>query len=114
VLGDMGEVGTRGPAFHSEVGAYARERGIERLLTLGEQSRAAAQAFGAGADSYDAVEPLIDALCRELGPNSTVLVKGSRFMRLERVVQAVAAPDEACPDERANRDAVVKASVPCC
>jgi UDP-N-acetylmuramoyl-tripeptide--D-alanyl-D-alanine ligase len=97
VLGDMGEVGTRGPAFHSEVGAYARERGIERLLTLGEQSRAAAQAFGAGADSYDAVEPLIDALRRELGPNSTVLVKGSRFMRLERVVQAVAAPDEAVP-----------------
>jgi UDP-N-acetylmuramoyl-tripeptide--D-alanyl-D-alanine ligase len=40
VLGDMGEVGDQGPAFHAEVGDYARERGIEQLFTLGEQARA--------------------------------------------------------------------------
>lgn len=93
VLGDMGEVGPRGPEFHREVGAYARERGIDRLLTLGVESRAAADAFGAGAASHDEIEALIEVLRSELGPNSTVLVKGSRFMRLERVVQALAASD---------------------
>jgi UDP-N-acetylmuramoyl-tripeptide--D-alanyl-D-alanine ligase len=94
VLGDMGEVGAQGQEFHREVGAYARERKIDCLHTLGTQSRAAASAFGQGACAHDDITPLLAALRLQLGPKTTVLVKGSRFMRLERVVQALAADPE--------------------
>ncbi len=58
VLGDMGEVGAQGPAFHREAGAYARERGIDRLLTTGTLAADAAAAFGAGAEHFATLEAL--------------------------------------------------------
>jgi UDP-N-acetylmuramoyl-tripeptide--D-alanyl-D-alanine ligase len=88
LLGDMGEVGDRGPAFHAEVGAYARERGIDHLWCAGAQSAEAARAFGAAARHFADVPALIGAL-RELPGVASVLVKGSRFMQMERVVQAL-------------------------
>jgi len=91
VLGDMGEVGARGPEFHREVGAYARERGIEALYALGPMSREAVKAFGKGAAQFGEIDALLTALRPRLGPSVSVLVKGSRFMRMERVVQALAA-----------------------
>lgn len=86
VLGDMGEVGDNGPAMHVEVGSYAREHGLDAFITLGEASRAAAAAFGPGAHACASVDEVVAAL-RGLRP-SCVLVKGSRFMRMERVVTA--------------------------
>ncbi len=90
VLGDMAEVGEQGPQFHAEVGAYARVRGIHRLLGLGSATAGAITAFGDGGVHFDS----IDALCAEAaalaGPGATVLVKGSRSMRMERVVVALA------------------------
>jgi UDP-N-acetylmuramoyl-tripeptide--D-alanyl-D-alanine ligase len=86
VLGDMGEVGEQGPAFHREVGEYAKRRGIAALLALGAASREAAAAFGEGARHFDSPE----ALAAALPAAATVLVKGSRFMRMERVVAALA------------------------
>jgi UDP-N-acetylmuramoyl-tripeptide--D-alanyl-D-alanine ligase len=91
VLGDMGEVGERGPEFHREVGAHARLAGIDALYALGPLSREAATVFGKGAYHFADVDSLLAALRRRLGPAVTVLVKGSRFMRMERVVQALAA-----------------------
>jgi UDP-N-acetylmuramoyl-tripeptide--D-alanyl-D-alanine ligase len=91
VLGDMGEVGARGPEFHREVGTYARERGVGALVALGPMARDAADAFGAGAVHCADVDAVLAALRPRLGPSVTVLVKGSRFMRMERVVQALAA-----------------------
>jgi UDP-N-acetylmuramoyl-tripeptide--D-alanyl-D-alanine ligase len=85
VLGDMGEVGDQGPAFHAEVGAYARERGIDQLFTLGEQ---AAAMHGR---HFDSVETLNAAVLQALPGSGSVLVKGSRFMKMERVVEAIAA-----------------------
>jgi UDP-N-acetylmuramoyl-tripeptide--D-alanyl-D-alanine ligase len=85
VLGDMGEVGTQGPQFHREVGAYARSRGIGALFALGEASREAVAAFGKGARHFASPEHLQAALPAA----ATVLVKGSRFMRMERVVAAL-------------------------
>lgn len=85
VLGDMGEVGENGPAMHEEVGAYAQARGIDLMFTLGEASKASAQAFGANARPCGSVEDVVAAL-RNAKPAS-VLVKGSRFMRMERVVK---------------------------
>ncbi len=89
VLGDMGEVGDQGPAFHVEVGAYARQRGIECLWTVGAQSAAAARAHGA-ARHFDAVPALLAALA-EAPASSSVLVKGSRFMKMEQVVARLVA-----------------------
>ena len=90
VLGDMGEVGSEGRKFHEEIGAYARGRGIDHLLTLGELAVSASTAFGARARHYDSIEALNDAAATLAAPNATVLVKGSRFMRMERVVQCLA------------------------
>jgi len=90
LLGDMGEVGEHGVEFHREIGHYARERGIDRLLAVGELSSACVAAFGEGARHFATVEALISAAQGELRPQTTMLVKGSRFMRMERVVQALA------------------------
>ena len=84
VLGDMGEVGSQGPRFHQEVGAYARSKGISSLLALGEATREAVAAFGPDARHFDSVEALAAAI-----RGKTILVKGSRFMRMERVVAAL-------------------------
>ena len=91
LLGDMGEVGERGAEFHREIGRYARERGVDRLYATGELCRAAVEAFGKGARHFPAVEALVAAARDEVVSNTAALVKGSRFMRMERVVQALAA-----------------------
>jgi UDP-N-acetylmuramoyl-tripeptide--D-alanyl-D-alanine ligase len=88
-LGDMGEVGAHGPAFHREIGEYARDAGIGRLLTAGSLAAEAAAAFGAGAEHFASVEALGAHLAATVGAGTTLLVKGSRFMRMERVVAAV-------------------------
>ncbi len=89
VLGDMAEVGVQGPAMHAEVGAHARDSGIDVLLTLGDASRAAAAAFGAAAQSFDSLEALLPQLLAARPGH--ILVKGSRSMQMERVVQALQA-----------------------
>ena len=94
VLGDMGEVGAQGPAFHAEVGAHAKARGIEHLYAMGEATRASVAAFGGGRH-FDTIEALIAAVREAAGQGATVLVKGSRFMRMERVVRALMEPEAA-------------------
>jgi UDP-N-acetylmuramoyl-tripeptide--D-alanyl-D-alanine ligase len=97
VLGDMGELGEGAAQFHREIGIAARELGIEQMLALGEQSAGAVQEFGTGARHFAAVEELCTAVEKELDATTTVLVKGSRFMKMERVVQSCAAQkEEAC------------------
>ncbi|MCL1960391.1 MAG: UDP-N-acetylmuramoyl-tripeptide--D-alanyl-D-alanine ligase, partial [Desulfovibrionaceae bacterium] len=88
VLGDMGEVGAQGPAFHAEVGAYARARGIERLLAHGPLAIHAAMAFGGGRHFQD-IGALNDAVRTNLAQCASIAVKGSRFMAMERVVEAL-------------------------
>jgi UDP-N-acetylmuramoyl-tripeptide--D-alanyl-D-alanine ligase len=100
VMGDMGEVGEEGPAFHREVGAYAAERGIDALFALGEASRDSVNAFRAAASKqtavhFDDVTTLIDVLQQAgFGPGATYLAKGSRFMKMERVVDALTSPQQ--------------------
>ena len=93
VLGDMGEVGDEGPAFHREVGTYAKERGIDALYTLGAAARDISAAFGANALHAADVSELVRALAGAgYGSGATILVKGSRFMQMERVVAALMSP----------------------
>ncbi|HJT61196.1 MAG TPA: UDP-N-acetylmuramoyl-tripeptide--D-alanyl-D-alanine ligase [Burkholderiales bacterium] len=89
VLGDMGEVGERSSEFHREVGEYARAQGVTQLLAMGEASREAVAAFGQGARHFDSVEDLVSNL-----KGNTILVKGSRFMKMERVVAALTGSSE--------------------
>ena len=91
ILGDMGEVGEGGPQFHAEIGAYARDRGLAGFFATGPLMREAVAAFGPGARHFDRIEDLI-AAAREAAErldHRSVLVKGSRFMRMERVVDAL-------------------------
>jgi UDP-N-acetylmuramoyl-tripeptide--D-alanyl-D-alanine ligase len=90
LLGDMGEVGAQGPAFHVEVGDYARQRGIDVLWAVGPLCRHAAAAFGSGARHFDDIPALLAAL-DDSPLAACALVKGSRFMGMERVVQALVA-----------------------
>ncbi len=88
VLGDMGELGADAAAMHAQIGLAARASGIDRLLALGELSRETVSAFGAGAMHFERIQELLAELENELTPETTVLVKGSRFMQMERVVQS--------------------------
>jgi UDP-N-acetylmuramoyl-tripeptide--D-alanyl-D-alanine ligase len=112
VLGDMGEVGNQGSEFHREVGAYAAEQGVAKLFALGEQCRFAIKGFEdiqkdktpiASAKHFSEMDSLIVQLRDALHAQSTgsnehlnILVKGSRFMRMERVVQALLEEAKTC------------------
>jgi UDP-N-acetylmuramoyl-tripeptide--D-alanyl-D-alanine ligase len=84
VLGDMGEVGAQGPEFHREIGAYASSKKISSLLAVGEATRHAVTAFGSGGRHFGSIEELIPNV-----KGRSILVKGSRFMRMERVIAAL-------------------------
>ena len=90
VLGDMAELGPEGAHLHAEAGCHARCHGVERLLAVGELSAEAARAFGDGATHFADCSELVDRLRDELPDGATVLVKGSRSMAMERVVEAIA------------------------
>ncbi|HSD73308.1 MAG TPA: UDP-N-acetylmuramoyl-tripeptide--D-alanyl-D-alanine ligase [Steroidobacteraceae bacterium] len=92
VLADMGELGEFSQQSHVEAGALARASGVARLFAAGPMSAHAAEAFGRGAEWFPDVETLIRRVAAELEPGTTVLIKGSRMNRLERVVEALAAP----------------------
>ena len=113
ILGDMGEVGNQGPEFHREVGAYAAEQGISKLFALGEQCEFALQGFSgasgttataSSAQHFSDIDSLIAQLRDALHTHSSgssnqhlnILVKGSRFMRMERVVQALLEEAKTC------------------
>jgi len=87
VLGDMGELGDDAATLHAEIGSEARRAGIERLFALGALSANAVGEFGSGGRHFECIEDLQAALENELDGNTTVLVKGSRFMKMERVVE---------------------------
>jgi UDP-N-acetylmuramoyl-tripeptide--D-alanyl-D-alanine ligase len=90
ILGDMGEVGDQGPAFHAEVGAYAAECGIEAFYTLGDLCLHAGQAYGA-AQHFDDMDSLLAAVAQHAVQFQSIVVKGSRFMKMERVVETLQA-----------------------
>ena len=90
VLGEMAELGADGPRLHSELGEFARQCGVRRLLAVGEGSKPAVTAFGAGATWHAGTDALLEALLPDLHAGLTVYVKGSRVNRLERVTAALA------------------------
>ena len=88
VLGDMGEVGLQGAEFHQEVGAYAKACAIQSLFTLGDLCQHSSQAFE-GAVHFSEMDGLQARVLSDISAYNSVLVKGSRFMKMERVVEAL-------------------------
>lgn len=86
ILGDMGEVGDEGVAFHQEIGAYAKQKGINILLTLGDLAQHATDSFGQGGIHMSDRHTLHEVLTSYITPQSTLLIKGSRFMKMELTV----------------------------
>jgi UDP-N-acetylmuramoyl-tripeptide--D-alanyl-D-alanine ligase len=82
VLGEMRELGPEAAAYHREIGEYARQRGVELIIGVGEQ----ASSYEPDQQVADA-EAAADALAAALGPGDAVLVKGSRAVGLERVAE---------------------------
>jgi UDP-N-acetylmuramoyl-tripeptide--D-alanyl-D-alanine ligase len=89
VLGEMRELGEDSSKFHAEIGEFARQCGVTRLLAVGDEARHAVEAFGAGSTWFASAEDLIASIADGIGPGITVLVKGSRSNRLERVAAAL-------------------------
>jgi len=89
VLGDMGELGEAAAEIHRRVGQLAKSLGIEQLYAVGELTKEAVQAFGPGARHFDSQEALIDSLRQCMHGDMTILVKGSRLMKMERVVAGI-------------------------
>ncbi len=91
VMGDMGELGDSAAAMHAAIGVFAKRAGVERLFAFGELSAEAVRGFGDGGAHFATNVELVAAITGVLGPNTTLLIKGSRFMRMERVVEALGA-----------------------
>lgn len=89
VLGDMGELGHDAPRLHHQVGLAARSAGIDRLYALGSQAAEYVSAFGESGFHFSEIAPLLEVLETELEEDSIILVKGSRFMRMERIVENI-------------------------
>jgi len=90
VIGDMGEIGEQSFQYHDEIGGYAKSEGVDFLFGLGEMSEVAARNFGEGGFHFSKLDDLVAAVKAELNKDTVVLVKGSRFMKMERVVDAIA------------------------
>ena len=91
VMGDMAELGDDAVKMHAEIGAYAKAADIETFYALGKLTPEAVKAFGASGKHFESVEALVDALKKQMNSNVTVLVKGSRSARMERVVDLIQA-----------------------
>ncbi len=87
VLGDMGELGADAPAMHAEIGAYARHAALDGLFALGTLTEQTVIELGRDGWHFESPDDLLEELEKVLAPNVTVLVKGSRFMKMERVVE---------------------------
>jgi UDP-N-acetylmuramoyl-tripeptide--D-alanyl-D-alanine ligase len=91
VMGDMDELGDTASAMHAAIGVFAKRAGVERLFALGDLSAEAVRGFGDGGAHFATIEELVAAIAGVLGRDTTLLIKGSRFMRMERVVEALGA-----------------------
>ncbi|HLS79891.1 MAG TPA: UDP-N-acetylmuramoyl-tripeptide--D-alanyl-D-alanine ligase, partial [Steroidobacter sp.] len=108
VLGEMKELGEGAGEMHAQVGRYARETGVERLLAVGEGARSAVEAFGPGARWFADVDALIAEARATLARQVVVLIKGSRANRLERVAAALTCAPPADPNGRTAGRAQVR------
>ena len=93
MIGDMKELGDDAAELHREVGEAARTSGVNRLFAYGDLAASAAEGFGENASWFASIDALVDELCAEINSGVNILVKGSRSMRMERVVDVLRESD---------------------
>lgn len=94
VLGDFGELGADSEQLHQQMGSDAKQAGVERLLTIGTDSKKASQAYGKSAEHFNDIDVLKETLIRDLSSDVVCLIKGSRFMQLDQLADALVADGE--------------------
>jgi len=94
IMGDMVELGSETEKLHGEIGKDAKLQGIDELLAVGNLSKNAVLQFGAGAKHFQDKDSLVSYALQALNDKTTVLIKGSRSMRMEEVVQKLLAIEE--------------------
>jgi UDP-N-acetylmuramoyl-tripeptide--D-alanyl-D-alanine ligase len=102
VLGDMAELGDDSARLHREVGAYAKQQGVDTLLALGEFSESLVEGFGKNAKAFTSKQTLID-YCQSLDAVDVMLVKGSRSAGMEQLVEALCSQTTNCGDAATTR-----------
>jgi UDP-N-acetylmuramoyl-tripeptide--D-alanyl-D-alanine ligase len=95
VLGEMAELGPQEESSHIAIGDYARRAGITRVFAMGAAARHAVAAYGTRAHWFGDAAGLADAVAADIDTGVTVLIKGSRVNRLERVIDRLLVPGQA-------------------
>ena len=106
VLGDMAELGESADELHFEAGQQAKQMGVKKLFAMGELSHNAVKGFGEGAEFYEDRDALIKAVVENIDASTTVLVKGSRSMAMENVVNALVLNDNSSNNNNKNKQRV--------
>jgi UDP-N-acetylmuramoyl-tripeptide--D-alanyl-D-alanine ligase len=104
VLGDLAELGDKAAALHAELGLYAQYK-IDKLLTLGDLSRCASDAFS-NSQHFTERDSLIETLKKLAAPNTTILIKGSRSAKMDLVVKALCQSTEQQLDRQLEKNNV--------
>lgn len=86
ILGDMFELGVQSRAFHGEIGKFAAEAGVDLILGVGELAKDLVEAAGTNGQHFETKQALIAELPRLIQQNDVILVKASRGMALDEVV----------------------------
>lgn len=89
VMGDMAELGEEATSMHGQIGQYAKQKAVSNLFSFGNFSQLASKEFGAGGQHFDSLEALVSVVKTVMQADTCVLVKGSRSMKMERVVHAI-------------------------
>jgi UDP-N-acetylmuramoyl-tripeptide--D-alanyl-D-alanine ligase len=89
VMGDMAELGCDAGVMHAAIGQYAGQKGVSKLLSFGQVSQLGSGAFGTQGQHFQTLDALVSAVKKEMHAGTCVLVKGSRSMKMERVVEAI-------------------------
>ncbi len=114
VMGDMAELGENAPQMHADIGLYAKQKGIEQLYTFGDLSAKANDIFGQNAAHFSDLESLVFALKSQMKPTITVLVKGSRAMQMERVVNQILEKASLDTSEKITQEINAREKTKCC
>ena len=85
----MGELGENEQALHQKVAQQAKQTGVDKLFTLGKLAQFAAKDFGDNAMVFDSHDQMVNSLRQNMNEDVTLLVKGSRRMQMEKIVNAL-------------------------
>lgn len=89
VLGTMRELGHKSEEAHEEIGKYAKENGIEKVLCFGDFSENIKEGYGEGCTVYENKEELIKDLLNIICDGDIILVKASRSLKFEEITKAL-------------------------